>query len=95
MAIKTKIEMFSKLIKDFSETLSNAGCNDFEVENTPELFEAFEKSAARNLRCRSVEEFKKHPEYEDYKVRVSKDGKKILTQDYTALEILKFHIMSK
>jgi hypothetical protein len=87
--ISNKKEMYKALLDDLSERQSNAGCNDFVVANTPELFQAFEESGARNLRCKSVEEFRKHKDYEDYKPQISKDGKKILTSDFTALEILR------
>ena len=89
MKSKNKKEMFLTLLNSLSDALSNAGCNDFDVENNPENYHLIELSSARNLRCKSLEEFKKHPEYEDYKPNVSKDGKTIHTSDYVILEILK------
>jgi hypothetical protein len=86
--ITNKKEMYRTLLSDYSQRLSCAGCNDFIVANTPELYNLLEESGARNLSCSSVEEFRKHPEYSDYKPRLSKDGTKIFTQDFTALEIL-------
>lgn len=87
--IKSKKAMFKALLSDLSSKQSRSGCNDFTVANTPKMYKLFEESAARNLRCASVEEFRKHPQYKDYKPNVSKDGKEILTQDFIALEIMR------
>jgi len=72
----------------FSNVLSNAGCNDMQVENNPEMYAMLEQAAADNLGL-SLEAFKASPDYEDYKPMVSSDGKKIYTSDYTILAIIR------
>lgn len=90
--IRTKSEAFSEILNQFSRVLSNAGCNDFPVENNPEMYALLEQAAADNLNCASVEEFRKHPEYQDYKPVVSKDGKEIYASDYTILAMIRKEI---
>ena len=81
----TLSEAFEILLEQYSDVLSNNGCNDFEVANTPELYQAIEKANALNYGL-SVEEWKKHEDY--YEPSVSKDGTKIYTQDFTILALL-------
>jgi len=85
-SFKNKEEAFKNLLDGLSDKLSNAGCNDFVLVNTPENFAMIEEAGARNLRCKSVEDFRKHPEYDDYKPMVV--GNEIYTQDYVILGIL-------
>lgn len=86
---KSKSEAYALLLDGFDDILGNRGCNDFTVENTKEMYDLIEGSAVRNLRLKSVDEFRRHPEYESYKPEISKDGKWIYTQDFTILECLR------
>lgn len=86
--IQNKKQAFDHLIGILSETLSSAGCNDMILENTPENFLLLEEAGAINLRM-SLEEFRQCSDYDDYKPFVSKDGKKLYTQDFTVLALLK------
>jgi hypothetical protein len=86
--ITTKSQAFKELLNMFSEVLSNAGCNDFVVENNPEMYAVLEQAAADNLGL-TLEGFRASPDYEDYKPSVSADGKKIYTSDYTILAIIR------
>lgn len=85
---KTPKEAFKTLLEQFEDVLSNNCCNDFEVANTPEIYDMLEKAAARNLRCSSIEAFHYHLEYNDYKPDVNESGTKIYTQDFVILECL-------
>lgn len=86
--ITTKSQAFKELLDMFSSVLSNAGCNDMEVENNPEMYEMLEQAAADNLGM-SLESFRKCEDYEDYKPMVSSCKKKIYTSDYTILAIIR------
>lgn len=88
---KTKKEAFKELLSQFSDVLSNNGCNDFAVANTPEMYLALEEEGAANLRM-SLESFRKSPDYEDYKPSVSEDGKTIYTQDFTILHLIELEL---
>lgn len=83
----TKKEAFAELLEQFSDVLSNNGCNDFYVANTPEMFLALEEAGARNLNM-TLEEFRKCSDYEDYAPRPSKDGTTLFTTDYTILAMI-------
>lgn len=83
----TKKEAFAELLEQFSDVLSNNGCNDFTVANTPEMFLAIEEAGAQNVGM-TLEEFRKSDEYEDYAPRVSEDKKFIWTSDYTILAMI-------
>lgn len=85
---KTKKEAMSQLLDVLSNLLSGNGCNDFEVENNPEMFLAIEEAGATNLRM-SLESFRNCTDYEDYKPSVSANGKTIYTADYTILELIR------
>jgi len=89
--IQTKSQAFKELMDLFSNVLSNAGCNDFVVENNPEMYALLEQAAADNLGL-SLEGFRASPDYEDYKPSISSDGTKIYTSDYTILAIIRKEI---
>jgi hypothetical protein len=87
--ITTKSEAFKELLNHFSDALSSNGCNDFKVANNTEMYALLEQQAADNLSCKSIEEFRAHPEYEDYKPNISADKKYIYTSDYVILAIIR------
>ena len=84
----TKKEAFVELIERLDQDLSNNGCNDFTVANTPEIYLAIEEAGAANLNM-TLEEFRRCSDYEDYRPSPSKDGATILTSDYTILWMIK------
>lgn len=83
---QNKKEAFRHLMEQFSDVLSNNGCNDYAVANTPELYLAVEEANADNYRL-SVEDWKKHEDY--YPPQVSGDKKTIYTQDYMILSMIR------
>lgn len=83
----TRKEAFADLLEQFSQLLSNNGCNDFTVVNTPEMFRAIEEAGALNVGM-SLEEFRASSEYQDYGPNVSEDGHKIYTQDFVILSLI-------
>ena len=90
--MKTKEQVFYELFEEASEKLSNRGCNDYEVPNTPEFYDMLMQFGMRNLNCKTIEEFKAHKDYEDYKPRVSEDQKQIDAMDFEILGCFK-HIL--
>lgn len=84
---QTKKEAYELMLSNFHDHLSNSGCNDFCVANTPELYALVEQAGADNLRL-SLEDFRNSSDYDDYKPQVSTDGSLILTSDYIFLAII-------
>ena len=84
---QTRKEAFKEMCEQFSQALSNNGCNDYQVANTPEMFLALEEAGAMNLNM-TLEAFRASAEYEDYKPNVSPDKRKIYCQDYSILALM-------
>ena len=84
---QNKKEAFRRLLDGFSEVLSNNGCNDFEVANTPEMLLELEKAEAINQNM-TLEEFRTWINYDDYRPYIAKDGKSIYTTDYAILSLI-------
>lgn len=71
-------------INDYHERLSNSGCNDLILDDSPEARQLLKEYSAWNLNC-SVDEVENHPEY--YEPSIA-DGK-IYTIDSVLIFILK------
>lgn len=91
----TKKEAFDQLLEMMDEKLSNAGCNDFVVHNTQEMYAAIEQAGADNVGM-TLDKFRKDKElYEDYGPSVSEDKKTIFTQDFVILGLLRKELRIK
>jgi hypothetical protein len=88
-------QIFYELFEEAEDRMSRKCCNDFQVPNTPEWFDLIEQYEMRNLRCKTIEEYRNHPDYEDYRPYVSKDGKEINTMDWIVLGCLKHILLEK
>jgi hypothetical protein len=82
---EAKKQAYRDLLETVSQALSNNGCNDFTVDNSPEMYQAIEEANAANYNI-SLEEWKKHEDY--YAPSISKDKRYIYTQDYTILAMI-------
>lgn len=91
---KTKFDVLKDGINLLDDYMSNAGCNDYTVANTPELWLLAEESAADNLHM-TLEDFKTSDIYEDEKPRISKDGTKIYLHDSFVLYLIKKELKLK
>lgn len=85
---RTKSDVIKEGIDLLDDYMSNAGCNDYTVMNTPELWALAEEAAADNLHM-TLEEFKSSHIYDDEKPRLSKDGAKIYLQDSFVIYLMK------
>lgn len=88
-------EAFYELFKAASERIASRSCNDYEITNTPEFYDMIEQYAMRNLNCKTKEEYLAHPDYNDYKVTVSKNGKVIYVMDWIILDCLENVLLEK
>lgn len=86
--MSSKKKAYQELFKLLGKKLSSSICNDFIVDNDPEMYQLLEEAGAYNLNM-TLEEFRNSPEYEDYKPRLSNDKKRIYTEDFTILGIIK------
>jgi hypothetical protein len=86
--MKTKKEAFTVLLDILDNYLSNAGCNDFTLDNNPEMYELVENAMALNFGM-TLEEFRNSKQYKDNKPIISKNGTKIYTSDFLILFALR------
>lgn len=77
---------FADLLDNFGELLSNNGCNDFTVDNTPEMYNAIERANAADYNL-TLEQWLISPDY--FPPSLSKDKTKIYTSDYVILAMMK------
>jgi len=88
-------QIFYDLMKYAEERIGDRGCNDYEIPNTPEAYRMIEEYQMRNLGCKTIEEYKIHPEYEDYKPQVNKKGDKIFIMDWQVFQCLIYKLEEK
>lgn len=80
--IKNKKEAYKELLNMLSNELSNAGCNDFEMQDTPENRQFIDEITAYGLGYKSVEDYKNSDEF--YEKTTSSRGT-IYTSDFMIL----------
>lgn len=73
---KFELELLDDLLSMAADVFGNHGCNDFTIPNTPE---------ARKFMT-GVETWNSPEQFKEYGIMISKDGKKIFTQDYLLME---------
>jgi len=76
---KALIPHFLRLAEQASDQMGNAGCNDYEIENTPENRELIDLAAASNCRM-TLEEYRASGEYSEHHVY---SGNKLITTDFS------------
>jgi hypothetical protein len=86
--MKTKKEAFTALLNILDNHLCNAGCNDFILDNNPEMYELVESAEASNINM-PIEDFRNSKFYETSKPIISEDGTKIYTSDFMMLSVMK------
>ena len=80
---KALAEQFVALAKSCSDQMGNAGCNDWEMENTPENRELIELAEASNFGM-TLEEYRESDEYSE--PRVMSNGK-LITCDFSIFDL--------
>ena len=93
--MKTKQDVFTDIFTLMTTDGMGHGCTDYEIPNTPELFQMLEEFGMRNLNLTTLEEFRAHPEYEDYKPYVIDDGLNIHTQTWIVAKCLQYELIQK
>lgn len=56
---------FLALLQEASDALSNNGCNDYDIKDTPENRELATNVEMHQFDCKTIEEWKAHKEYSD------------------------------
>ena len=80
---KSLIPHFLILAEWASDKMGDAGCNDYEMEDTPDNRELIDMVLAKNLKM-TLEEYRSSDKYVEHHVY---PGNKLLTNDYSIFEL--------